>query len=263
VADSQHKTAILNVECRELLSALLFWVGSMNKQQNRINLVRQIITAAKLYKQNLVGKKFLYIFDCGYIEVIFRAKDFRHLTGVDTNLSAMGFYMMACKGILTANQISFSSRHPYSTSVKKIKHLQNISTLVASECFMLRDITTNSETYKFGTTDLKFSLCFSKEYVDDNKSNECFIVKSLRAEDCFSKAKEVYTVTHIFSKRNDKSKYSKVIYLENNHSISTVPEELKPMLSDSLLFPALHKDCVEYIATATETSKENSECFSL
>lgn len=120
MADSQHKTAILNVECRELLSALLFWVGSMNKQQNRINLVRQIITAAKLYKQNLVGKKFLYIFDCGYIEVIFRAKDFRHLTGVDTNLSAMGFYMMACKGILTANQISFSSRHPYSTSVKKI-----------------------------------------------------------------------------------------------------------------------------------------------
>ena len=45
-------------------------------------------TTADLYRKHLVGKRFLYVFESRYIEVLYKASNFRHLTGVDTNLSA-------------------------------------------------------------------------------------------------------------------------------------------------------------------------------
>jgi hypothetical protein len=45
---------------------------SMSKKQDRINTVRAICHAARLYKTNLVGNKFLYFFDNRYIEVVYK-----------------------------------------------------------------------------------------------------------------------------------------------------------------------------------------------
>lgn len=56
----------------------------MSKKQDRIKTVRAICHAARLYKTNLVGNKFLYFFDNRYIEVIYKADSFKHLTGVDS-----------------------------------------------------------------------------------------------------------------------------------------------------------------------------------
>lgn len=46
---------------------------AMSKKQDRIDTVKAICHAAKLYKANLVGRKFLYFFDKRYIEVIYKA----------------------------------------------------------------------------------------------------------------------------------------------------------------------------------------------
>lgn len=53
--------------------------------------------------------------------------------------------------------------------------------LAGSEGFMLEEIVTDTRTYKFGTTDLNFTLCLNKEY-DDNgqQKGDCFVVESLR-----------------------------------------------------------------------------------
>lgn len=45
----------------------------MSKQGDKIKTVRKICNAARLYKANLVGKKYLYFFDNRYIEVIYKA----------------------------------------------------------------------------------------------------------------------------------------------------------------------------------------------
>lgn len=207
----------------------------MKKQNDKQEILLEIIKSAKLYKQNLVGKTFLYVFDNNYIEVIFKSRDFKHLTGVDSHLPAQDFYRLACKGNLQVFQIYFSARHPYSLAQKKIKHLKYISSLAVSESFMLKVISTETETYKYGTTDLNFSLCFNKEYDDDGKEKgSCFIVKSLRDEDCFSKSEDVFTITHIYSKKNDETKYSQELYCEKGHSINTLPSEVKTMLSENL-----------------------------
>ncbi len=208
----------------------------MKTQIDRQKIVSEIIKAAKSYKQNLVGKTFLYVFDNKHIEVMFKAKDFRHLTGVDTTLSAQEFYKKAHQGKLQASQIFFSARHPYSLAQKKLKHLQDISSLAMGESFMLKDVNTQTESYKYGTTDLEFSLCFNKEYdVNGIEQGDCFIAKSLRDEDCFSKSNDVFTITHIYSKANDEKKYNQELYCEQGYSVDDLPPEIQSMLSEDLL----------------------------
>lgn len=112
------------------------------KQINQLQLIRQICAAAKSYKTQLVGKTFLYIFDDRYIEVMFKVTNFRHLTGVESSLSAREFYNKAVRNQLQTNLISFSSNHPYELCLKKITHITDIANLAQSESFMLEQITT-------------------------------------------------------------------------------------------------------------------------
>lgn len=53
--------------------------------EEKVELVRKnVISAVQKYKDELVGKKFLYIFDEQFIEVIYKTENFMHLTGIDS-----------------------------------------------------------------------------------------------------------------------------------------------------------------------------------
>lgn len=208
----------------------------MSKIQDRKNIVKQIEIAADLYKQYLVGKQFLYVFDNRYIEVIYKSENFRHLTGVETNLSAKRFYNYAKNHILSDKQIWFSSVHPYDLCVRKVQHIAQIPLMASSESFMLEEIKTHTQSYKFGTTDLSFTLCMNKETdKDGNPKGTCYVVQSLRDEDCFSKSDNVYLVTHIFSKYNDQKEYTELIYEDSNSKITDVPEDVLRKLSKAII----------------------------
>lgn len=196
----------------------------MKKLNDKKQVVAQISAAARLYKKNLVGKHFLYVFDGRAIEVAYQAKGFRHLTGVDTGLDAMSFYKKAVSGTLQANQIFFSPHHPYQLCQRKLVYLSDIAGMVTSECFMLENITTETQSFQFGTTDLAFVLCLNrhKDASGEYKSSK-YIVESLRDEDGFAKSEGAYPVTHILSKRNDEPFYHEVVYLDERESIETLP----------------------------------------
>lgn len=53
--------------------------AGMSKKQDRIDTAKAICHAAGLYKNNLVGRKFLYFFDNRYIEVIYKTGSFKQL----------------------------------------------------------------------------------------------------------------------------------------------------------------------------------------
>lgn len=208
----------------------------MKKQQDRKVLVKEISKAANLYRTNLVGKQFMYVFDNRYIEVLYKAANFRHLTGVDTYLSAKQYYSYATKNILSASQIWFGKEYPYDLSVRKVKHLRNLATMASSENFMLEEITTTTKQYKFGTTDLKFTLCMNKELdACGHEKGNCYVVESLRDEDCFSRSKDAYAVTHIFSKQNDVKQYTDLLFIDNSANITDLPENIKCLLVLELL----------------------------
>ena len=203
----------------------------MSKKLDRASLVKEICKAARLYKEHLVGSRFLYAFDDRYIEVIYKVVNFKHLTGVETNLSAKKFYEYAVKNQLQASQIHFSAQHPYSLCTRKIKHICQIATLASSECFMLEEIKTNTQTYKFGTTNLNFSLCMNKELDDNGEArDDCYIVQSLRDEDCFSRSKSAYVVTHILSRKNDEKVYTELRYISQSSAIDDLSDEILAMV---------------------------------
>lgn len=79
----------------------------MGKQQDREKIVQEIKVAADLYRKHLVGKRFLYVFEGRYIEVLYKAANFRHLTGVATNLSAKKFYSYAANANYAQTECQF------------------------------------------------------------------------------------------------------------------------------------------------------------
>ena len=101
---------------------------------------------------------------------------------------------------------------------------RDIAGMVTSECFMLENITTETQSFQFGTTDLAFVLCLNrhKDASGEYKSSK-YIVESLRDEDGFAKSEGAYPVTHILSKRNDEPFYHEVVYLDERESIETLP----------------------------------------
>ena len=191
--------------------------SSVRKQADRKNVVEKIKEAAIAYKEHLVGRTFMYVFDNRYIEVLYKAANFKHLTGVDSNLSAREFYRSSVRKQLQASQIGFSNRHPFELCCRKLQHLKEVVNLAIAESFMLEEITTQTRSYKFGTTDLKFTLCLNKEHDEEgNEKGHCYIVESLRDEDCFEKSANVYSVSHIFVKRNDVEKYDQLLFMDKN-----------------------------------------------
>lgn len=72
----------------------------MSKKIDKEQIAKEICKAAKLYKKHLVGRRFVYVFDARYIEVLYKTVNFKHLTGVECNMSAKDFYKNALKGRL-------------------------------------------------------------------------------------------------------------------------------------------------------------------
>lgn len=206
------------------------------KDENKKRIISKIIKAARLYKEYLVGRRFMYVFDGRYIEVIYKTQNFKHLTGVDTKLSAKRFYHDAVKGILREEQISFNRQHPYHLCDRKIRHITEVATMACSESFMLEEITTQTQSYKFGTTDLNFTLCMNHEWDSyGNEIGDCFVVQSLRDEDCFDKSDHVYAVTHIFSCANDQKFYTTLMYEDQSMGIKSLSQDIMKLLDKQLV----------------------------
>ncbi len=208
----------------------------MSKKIDKEAIAKEICKAARLYKEYLIGRRFIYVFDGRYIEVLYKSENFKHLTGVECNMSSKDFYRNALKNRLQGPQIYFTSRHPYSLCKRKVKHLCSISSLAGSENFMLEEIVTNTKTYKFGTTDLAFSLCMNREYYENGtEKGDCYIVESLRDEDCFSKSKKAYVVTHILARANTERMYADVLFVDKSFKLQDLPDEVLKMLDANLL----------------------------
>lgn len=117
-----------------------------------------IINGLAVYKTELAGKYFLYVFDNRYIEVFFGRGNFKHLTGVASRLNGKRFYSKAEKSQLTTSQFWFTNDNPFRTAKDKCSRLERLPELVSDDTILMEEIVTNSCTYSFGTTNLDFSV---------------------------------------------------------------------------------------------------------
>ena len=209
---------------------------SAKREIQKMMLKKDIIEASKLYKDWFVGKTFMYVFENKHIQVTYRIKDFKHLTGVASNIGSKDFYKHSIDEVLSENNIINSSRYPFNLARKKVTALLNFKRLIEVDLLMLEEITTNSTSYKFGVSDLEFTLCLINP-TDKNGNvinNDYFVPQSLRVEDSVSRSKNAYEVNFIFVKENNDSFYTKLLYNDKKYSISSLSQEIKDKIKIEL-----------------------------
>ena len=200
----------------------------------KIELRKQIISAANVYKQNLAGQVFLYVYGSTYFEVAYMTDCFKHLTGVDSPLRGNAFYDNAKNATLATNQIYFNSRHPLKTAKKKIVCLHQLPQLTKDLVCVVKDMHTITITYKLGITNLEFTVGLT-ENLDTNgsKVNDWLIPRTLRINDkAIDAAADAEFVDFIFSKKAPDSQYSKLCFATPD---AQLPETVKALLTDDLL----------------------------
>lgn len=181
----------------------------------------------------LLNNTYLIVFEGNYIEITFFKKNYKHLTGVMSSLSAEDFYNKAKNRQLSENQIFFSKNHPYRTCKDKLYYLNNVDKLFLSDFFVVENVTTLTRSYKLGFTDLNYSMLFT-ENTDDfgNRINEVLIPASIRVrEDEFDKSSAQYSADFVFKKQNDINEKYKELIFGDLRRINEIPDEIKKLIS--------------------------------
>lgn len=110
---------------------------------------------------------------------------------------------------------------------------------------MLEEIITNTKTYKFGTTDLDFTLCFNQKIENGTVTDEgIYHVESLRHGDSFSKSKNVYDVEAILYRPNDAALYDSVAFLDKSFKIEELPDDIRKICCDELIRQLATQSCI-------------------
>ena len=112
------------------------------------------------------------------------------------------FYSYAAKKMLQASQIFLHRSTLFHCVSVRLSISDRLQCWLARKDLCWKRLLQTQKLISFGTTDLNFTLCLNKEYDDKGQQKgDCFVVESLRDEDCFSKSRTAYTVTHIFQRR--------------------------------------------------------------
>lgn len=94
---------------------------------------------------------------------------------------------------------------------------------------------TNSATYKFGFTEMNFTLCLGADIDNQGKRrSDYFIAQSFRVEDAFAKSDAVYALDYILKKKNTEKYYNQILF-GNIDGDSLLPQNVKDMLVESLI----------------------------
>lgn len=200
----------------------------------KLEIRRQIISAANIYKNTLAGHVYLYVSGLQYFEVAYKTECFKHLTGVESPLRGNTFYDNAKNATLNASQIYFNNRHPLKTAKKKLVCLHQLPELTKDLVCVVKDMHTATITYKIGITNLEFTVGLT-ENLDKNgvKLNDWLIPQTLRIKDkAIETAQNAEFIEFIFSKNACEEKYTNLCYSDAG---ADIPEKIKPLLCESIL----------------------------
>lgn len=204
--------------------------------RNQQDIRNKIVKAAQIYKNELMGKTFMYVFDGRYIEVLYQRECFLHLTGVTSDLYAKDFFNKAVKRILDYRQCKFDCDHPYDLSKKKMNYLHLLPQLTKERITVLEDFTTQSQVYKFAFMNYIFTLGLCENLDKEGKrKSDVYLPQSFRVEDDSNrKSKKEYNVKFILSKKIAEKVYTSLCYSDGS-SLTELPESITQNIAINLI----------------------------
>lgn len=195
-------------------------------------IVRRIRLAARNYKNHLVGKTFMFVYENTCLEVMFTTRAFFHLTGVNSTLSAVNFYKHAVQAnTLRSSEIYFDTEHPFDLADLKTRFLQNLYRMTVTEVFIVDNILTATACFDFGLTDLEMVLCLGRDTdKHGNVISNRWIPYSFRIENIDNRSFDnLFEVLWTFEKNSNDTKYNRLSY-GNINDLENIPETIKSNL---------------------------------
>lgn len=197
----------------------------------RKNVVDNVIAGARSYSK-LINKRFLILTeDNCFTEIEFHINDFKHLTGLSSNLEDRAFFKHALKGTLTKENINEFQKHNLNTLKHKCAKIQQIDKLIyanGNENLVLTNLVTDTYIYNIALKNQKNNICIGFVGKDNH-------ARSLRKKNTHSE--QELSIIAIFEKNINETlshEYSKIVYLRNIVGVKENILDYKVYLSDEL-----------------------------
>lgn len=120
-------------------------------EENKVRLKGKIVKGAQNFEKYLNGKCFKIICKDGMqTEIHFFQDDFKHLTGIESNLSERDFYLKCKQGLISTGNIRTDQKYDWSTLRGKANRIECIHELLyqnAEKTLLLNGLITH--TYVF------------------------------------------------------------------------------------------------------------------
>ena len=209
--------------------------------KNRIR--NLLIQGARNYKKYLTDKVFKIVCaDGSYFEVRFFESDFKHLTGVGSDLGNEDFYKNCVKGIISTGNIKSNQKYDWGTLKKKSKKIENIHQLLykdGQKTILLDTLKTNTYIFPIAIKNEANDICIG--FVSDIHR-----ARSLRSANNSMEAKREIPIIAIFARKNNSKIFGELIYISG---VSLLYEKMENILID--MDEKLENRFLEVITTST------------
>lgn len=200
-------------------------IGHKQKLRN------QIITGARNYQHYLVNKVFKIVCEDGVsVDVRFFINDFKHLTGLYSDLDDASFYENCCSGHISTGNIDTSQKYNWSTLKIKGKYVEKIHELLykdGKKILVSEALDTKTCVFPYVVKNMSNNICVG--FVDTIHKT-----RSLRKAASSTKCKYEKTIIAIFAKPKDDKEYSELVYLTDVCNMYERNEALLEELSEDI-----------------------------
>lgn len=196
---------------------------------HKMRLRTQIIIGARHYNRYLVGKVFKIVCEDGMeVDIRFHISDFKHLTGLRSNLDDESFYKKCVSGTIAIGNIDTNQKYNWNTLRTKGKHIERIHELLYRDCnktLLVEMLDTHTYVFPYAVKNMVNNMCVG--FVSSiNRA------RSLRKANTSVKFRLEKPVIAVFAKLAECSRYHELIYVSNVLGVYKKDESLLNELDD-------------------------------
>lgn len=196
---------------------------------HKIRLRKQIIAGARHYNKYLAGKIFKIVCEDGMeVDIRFHVTDFKHMTGLCSNLGNKSFYEKCVSGTIDIGNIDTNQKYNWNTLRIKGNHIEKIHELLYKDCsktLLLEMLDTHTYVFPYAVKNTSNNMCVG--FVSSiNKA------RSVRKASTSTKFKFEKNVIAVFAKSAGCSAYHELIYVSNVLGMYKKNESLLNELDD-------------------------------
>lgn len=195
-------------------------------------LKRCIITGAQNYEHYLLNKVFKIVCEDGSnVDVRFFQNDYKHLSGLYSNLNDEDFFKFCRDGIIDIGNIKTNQKYNWDTLRNKgdrIAHIHEMLYLDGEQTLLLECLDTKNRIFPYAIRN------------DDNDICVCFVdisnkARSLRKAHSSLNAREEKKICSVFAKNTEDAIYNELVYLRDSKMLTENNPEIINILSEDIV----------------------------